>query len=550
DPDDFTLVRGFFAACHKARDYQPALKMINRFLNREIIRSKGMTNLYLVQKHAYFLGLARDLKTLRAYGNKLPVTFLQNSLNPSESDDTDLANEYYRVLIDLYREKNQPDEELDILFRLKARKVLTRQEQLEGGRILLAQENTKTALEWLEAIELNHSQPKVEIDTLYLLADIYAGTPAIENEKFAELTRHALKYDDNALILHLADQLQKSGLGAMAESALLLRIRSSSAGSDKPALLFSLINSRLIRGEEPVQLRPEIQTLLSVINPSSDLASKWLELVRSEIKSNARGFRLAFPRVQSVHAASGSPVLLQLTDNLIAAALAKTNVSLLNGLNPGAMTEAELLCVLEQLLLSKNNNQAPRLLSEYAAANEQALGYEHPARMIQALAKLGDSTRVAELHARLMMEPVSETFRRRLRLKLIPGFIKRQHLPRVFAEAGYPNLAGSLYRVYLEAIQKNGRVPGEFLSTYADFLIDRGDYPAAENLLVRSFRRSSSNDDETILKGATALANLYEKWESAGKIQNRMERYHLSSGLQIRVEEILEARLNDKSTRN
>ncbi len=548
DPDDFTLVRGFFAACRKARDYRPALDMINRFLNREAIRSKGMTNLYLIQQHSHFLSLARDLKTLLAYGTKLPESFLQNSLTPAESEHSDLANEYYRVLIDLYRERNQADEELDILFRLKMRKALTRQEQLEGGRILLAQGNAKAALEWLEEIELNNSQPKVEIDTLYLLADIYANSSTVENEKFAELTRHALKHDDNALILHLADQLQKAGLGAMAESALLLRIRSSLSGSDKPALLLSLINSRLIKGGNPEQLKPEIHSLLSAMNPSSEVATEWLELVRSEIKTNAQGLRLAFPRPLSFRATSASPVLLQLSDNLISAALAKTSVSLLKGLDPGSMTEAELLCVLEQLLKSKNSNEAPRLLTEYTATHQQPLGFDHPARMIKVLAKLGDSTRVAELHARLMVEPASETFRRRVRLKLIPGFRKRQELPQVFAEAGYPNLAGSLYRAYLEAIQKDGRVPGEFLSAYADFLTRRGDYPAAENLLVRSFRRSSNSDNDTIQKGANALINLYEKWKSAGKIQNRMHRYHLTSGLQIRVEEILAARLNEEKS--
>jgi len=75
DPDDFTLVRGFFAACRKARDYQPALELIDRFLNREAVRSKGMTDLYLVQNHAHFLGLARDVKSLRSYGARLPEPF-------------------------------------------------------------------------------------------------------------------------------------------------------------------------------------------------------------------------------------------------------------------------------------------------------------------------------------------------------------------------------------------------------------------------------------------------------------------------------------------
>ena len=131
---------------------------------------------------------------------------------------------------------------------------------------------------------------------------------------------------------------------------------------------------------------------------------------------------------------------------------------------------------------------------------------------------------------------------------MIPSFNQRQNLPGVFAEAGYPELAGSLYRAYLDAIQKDGRVPGDFLSDYANFLTRIGDYPAAEDLFIRSFRRSSSSDDETILDSANSLMNLYTVWNSAENLQQRMARYHLTSGLRVRVEEILDSRPDDKKS--
>ena len=517
-------------------------------MNQKIARSKGMTDLYLVQNHAHFLSLARDLKALLSYGTKLPELFLQTGLTPTGPDHADLANEYYRVLIDLYRERNQPDEELGILYRLKMRKALTRKEQLEGGGILLAQDDLKEALEWLESIELNQSQPSVEISTLRLLAQAYSSTETVEKEKFAELTRQALKYDDNDLILYVADQLNEAGFGAMAESALLLRIRSSLVGTDKPALLLGLINGRLSRGETFDRLGSELQALLSALDPTSERVADWFELVRSAIQSNPQEARQAFPHPTPTLKRTCSPVLLQLTDNLIARALAAKGVPLLHGLDPASMSEAELICVLEQLIKSKQGKDAAQLMTEYAAATERPLGFEHPARMIKTLASLQDSTRVAELHARLMDEPISETFRRRLRLKVIPSFNQRQNLPGVFAEAGYPELAGSLYRAYLDAIQKDGRVPGDFLSDYANFLTRIGDYPAAEDLFIRSFRRSSSSDDETILDSANSLMNLYTVWNSAENLQQRMARYHLTSGLRVRVEEILDSRPDDKKS--
>ena len=556
DPDDFTLVRGFFAACRKARDYQPALELIGRFLNREAVRSKGMTDLYLVQNHAYFLGLARDVKALRSYGARLPEPFFDNVLAGTGSETADLTNEYYRVLLNLYRERNQSDEELGILFRLKARKGLTRADQLEGGRILLDQHNPEEARVWLEAIELIQSQPSVEIETIRLLADIYATPGELEKEKFAELTRQALKYDDNDLILHVAERLREAKLNTMADSALLLRIRSSKSGREKPALLLALIKGRLNKGEKIEQLGPEMQALLTALAPSSTMVTDWFEFVRSELKSDPGGFRKALPATESSLKGPGSSVLRQLTHNLIARAQLKEETPVMGGLDPGSMTEAELLCVLEQLAESRREKNADQLLSSYAAANERPLGFEYPARMIRALGKLGDATRIAELHTGLMVEPISETFRRRVRIEAIPGIDKRWPLPGVFADAGYPDLAGSLYRTYLDAVQKDGRVPGDFLVSYAEFLTTNGDYPTAENLLVQLFRRSSGDDDETIVEEVKVLINLYQVWNASdqgnsGKISERLQRYHLTSGLRIRIIEVREALLEaEKSSQH
>ncbi len=553
DPDDFTLVRGFFTACLRSRDYQPALELINRFLNREAVRSKGMTDLYLVQNHATFLGLARDEKSLLAYGVKLPEPFLQNGLAATESGHADLANEYYRILLNLYRERNQSDEALGILFRLQARRSLTRADQLEGGRILLGQNNPKEALVWLEALELNQSQPAIETETIRLLADIYASTQKLEMEKFSRLTRQSLKYNDNELILHLVSRLQEAGLGTMADSALLLRIRSPKAGPEKPALLLTLIKSRLNSGEKIERLGAEMQAVLTALDPASVMVTNWFDFVRTEIKSDSEEFRKALPATTSPYKGLGSTVLRQLTHNLITEAQAKKKIPLITGLNSNSMTEAELLCALEQLAESKRKEEAEQLLSDFAATSKYPLGFEDPARMVRTLGKLADSTRIAELHARLMVEPISETFRRRGRIAVIPGIEKRWQLPGIFAEAGYPDLAGSLYRIYLEEVQKDGRVPSDFLASYAGFLTTNGDYPSAENLLVKMFRKSSGNNNETLQQEANALINLYQAWSSdqqsqADKISEHMRRYHLTSGMRIRIDEVRQARLDEEKS--
>lgn len=554
DPNDFTLVRGFFTACRRARDYKPALQLIDRFMKQDIIRSKGMTDLYLVQNHSHFLNLARDEKALLAHGTKLPENFLNKGQPVSVAVQTDLANEYLHALLNLYREKKQPEEELGILFRLKMRKSLTRSDQLEGARILLSQNETKEALEWLETIELSQSQPSVELGTIRMLADIYSITEGLEKEKFAELARQALKYDDNALILHLTERLREAGFDTMAESTLQLRIRSSLAGPETPTLLLALIKGRLSRGEKIEHMEQEMKAVLTALNPSTEIVKDWFQLVRSEFKSNPEGIRKAILADKPSPESTGSSTLAKLTRNLIIDTQSKTSPPILLDLDPAIMTEAELLCVLEQLAESNQKQQAEQLLSNYTTASEQPLGFNHPARMIQALAKLRDSTRIAEIHSVLMTEPISETFRRRIRIEVVPGFDKRKKLPGIFAEAGYPDLAGALYRTYLEAVQKDGHVPGDFLTDYSIFLTKKGDYPNAENLLLQLYSRSSGNDEETIQAQANALLDLKQarsasdKMNPAEKPNELMDRYHLTSGMQIRINEIREARLSEKKS--
>jgi tetratricopeptide (TPR) repeat protein len=542
EPEDFTLVRGFFSACASAQDYQPALELIDQYLGKELPISKGMTPLYLVQKHAFFLGLARDSKALLTFGEKLPALALQDQTDDEEQ--AELANEYYRALLDLYRARGESDEELGVLFRLKARKSLTRAEQLEGGRIFLQQGNANTAAEWLEGLELDQSQATIETDAIRLLADIYAAAPDPDKGKLAGLARQALDYDDNDLIIHIAKRLREAGFDPMADSALLLRIRSAKAGSAKPALLLSLIKGRLYQGTEVAHLEAEIRALVAAFTPASPLLPEWFEFVRTESKSHREEWEKLFAK--SGH---GAGLIWRLTSNVVA------QVAETQGLDPTAMDEAEVLCVLEQLAESRRGKEAEQLLASQALASRQALGFSYPARAIRVLGKLGSDTRIAEVHSRLIKEPISEAFRRRVRIAAVPSFDERWNLPAAFAEAGYPELAGSLYRTYLDAVQKDGLVSGEFLAANANFLTERRNYPAAENLLVSLFGQSSHKDDKALVAEIDSLIKLYKEWKLQGQqtpeavFNQRLERYHLTSGLRARIDEIRQAGQNNSPNR-
>ncbi len=531
DPEDFTLVRGFFTACRNAREYRPALDLIDRYLGKELPRSKGMTPIYLAKNHALFLGLARDTQALLAFGRKIPALVPGNQVDTGQR--TELANEYYRALLGLYRARGDSDETLDVLFRLKARKSLTRAEQLEGGRIFLQQGKTGEATKWLEGLELDQSQVALETEAIRLLADIHTTAPDPEKAKLAELARQALKYEDNDLIIDVAAKLRAAGLDTMADSTLLLRIRSAEAGAAKPALLLALVKGRLYQGTELASLEAEIRALVAALNPDSSLLPQWFEFVRTESKTNRKAWTELF-----ASARQGPGFLWHLTGNVVA------QVSEARGLNPARMGEAEALCVLEQLAESGRGQEARQWLVARELASRQALGFKYPARTIRALAKLGNKTRIAEVHAQLLKEPLSETFRRRLRITTEPRFAKRWDVPPVFAEAGYPELAGSLYRAYLEAVGKDGLIPAEFLVANADFLVARGNYPAAESLLIRLFRQSNHKDDKTLVDEIESLIQLYEKWEPEGQglpeivFEQRLQRYHLTSGLRARIDEV------------
>ncbi|MFK5924338.1 MAG: tetratricopeptide repeat protein [Verrucomicrobiota bacterium] len=540
DPNDFTLVRNFFTACSKAQDYQPALKLIERFLQAKLPRSSGMTDLYIAQKHALFLRLAGDVKNLLAYGQNPPATFATTSPELK----SELATEYYRSLLKFYQENQLAGKEFDLLQLLKARKALTRTDYLSVGRLLLAENKIDESLFWLEALELNQSQPGIEMEGIRLLADIYAGLEENTEKKFADLTRQAIKYNNNDLVLHLAERLNQAGYTAMADSALLLQIRASAANINRAPLLLALIKSRLAQGAPIEDSATEMRALLISLQPGSAQVKPWFELIRNQAAANPQGLHQALQTRSPLTNKSGSKVLWTLSVNLLNEAQAKGNRSILSGLQPQNMDEAELMCAVEQTIESNHLPQAEQLLSDYANSKQDPLGFKNPARLLESLKRLKSDTRIAALHARLMAEPISEIFRRRVRISIVPNFINRHQLPKAFAEASYPNLAKSLYRNYYKTLQKEGRVAGDFLLDYAQFLITNDNLPEAESLLIQLFSRASASDEKTIQQASNATIDLYRKWslpeaqKNAGAIDQRLKRYYLSSGLQFKIDQL------------
>ncbi|MCF6313491.1 MAG: tetratricopeptide repeat protein [Verrucomicrobiales bacterium] len=525
DPDDFTLIRNFFTACSKARDHQPALKLLDQFFSKELPRSSGMTYLYLAQRHAHFLAMAHDSQSLIAYSKKIPAIFsASEDLAPSE-----LANQYYRSLLTFYQQSKQSDKELATLMQLKARKALSRADHLAAAHLLIAQNQVPQAQLWLESLSFNQSPSEVDLQTIRLLSDLYCEQAKPPQDQLADLTRQALKYQQVDLILHLCKRLEQAGLTSMSDSALLLALRAAPDKSDeKNALLLTLIKNRLNRGMAVAELAPLMRRLLTSLQTNSPLCQDWFELLRAGKLSQTAAYRQALKLSEPQQHGQYPNILWKLSVHLL-----NDSSSLAQGMIATDISADDCLIALEQMVAAKQYPAAKQLLDDYSLSHPYPLGLQNPERLLKILNQIQDKPRITSLHARLMQEPSSELFRRYARIYAIPGFQHRQHLPQAFAQAGYPQLAESLYLVYLDALKQDGRAPAAFLIQYAQFSIQQKNYAIAEDALQQVFHHSSRADQASLVDAAKTLRTLHQQWKKNQTFASRLQRYHLSSGLRL-----------------
>jgi tetratricopeptide (TPR) repeat protein len=535
-PEEISPARGFFSACLKSREYREALQVIESYLSGEKRQPAGMTPDFIFRQHAEFLLMAGDVETLtaRAMGSggppKPPVPAnAAPGLIPAEVLDQSVF--YQNALVRAHERRGNDEAMLRVLAHLRDSGRVTKDERLLAGRAALRSGDRAAALEWWSGIALDQQQAIVEVDAIRELAALHATATPPDRTALGELARASGDYQDMRLTRELADRLFEAGATTEGRGVLLLAARNrQTAPHDRVSLLTLLVRLRLEAGEPIGEIAPDLRTLLENLPLEAISQRGWFEVLAT--RSPKGGGAEA-----DVWTATLQPHLAHPRTRLAAGAA----LWWLGGGQPEAFDEklwaeftaAERDLAIEMMpILGEPGIVLSRgWLSRRTEPSSTLCGGDE-ARQIRLFGALDDRVRAAEIQSRLLREAQSDGFQQfTARRRASTAFGERWPLPGVFAEAGFPDLAGGLFAAYHATIRRLTWEHNEFLQSYARHLIDQREFARAETILTPAFQKSIGTEPQV-------LVDLYRAWGRLGEIPTRSARLHLTSGLQVRLDEL------------
>jgi len=588
DPDDFTLVRGFFQACREARDHVSALDLLNRYLGDELPRSPGMTNAYLIGEHAHFLEMARDTEQLASYAQahplqkvapenkksvpgrvRAPVPAAPVVVTPSPSGmvlqsarasdaaliaEVDWTGAYHVALARVHEARGENDAALRVYQHLQQLETIDLESRLRAVSLLIKKGDPETARSWLADIAFDRVQPGAEAEALRHFVKLTAESESRDLEKLGELARNALDYADPNLTGDVALTLNASGLRAEAESMLLLEARKAKQPSERSRVLLELIEMRLAEdgaGDGRFStVADSVAVLLGALTASDVSAESWLDLVREHAPRDVEGWRSGLREIADrrggqqtslpaagAHIETGdrAPLDLALVISLLAGD-APDVAAAVEWLNPRRWSTAGL--ELAALALTKGRESDEQWIEPiretYAMQEAPPQSYQQVtglARRIRVLSRLGLDQQLRALHRELQLETVASGMLRRAAVDDVSTFELRWQLPRIFVESGRPGLAAELYRSYFDSIPRLTRSHTAFLEDYARFSIEQEDWLVAGKLLRALFHKSLDGDPQLLVDYAFAS-------NPGTSIEEVMRKFFLSPGMLIEVSEL------------
>jgi len=583
NPDDFTLVRGFFQACREAKDHESALELLNRYLGAELPRSPGMTNAYLIGEHAHFLEMARDTEQLASYAQAHPLqknspakkgaapvpaapaapvvvapsptgVVLQPTRvsNPGINSEADWSGAYHVALARVHESSGEEEAALRVYQHLRQLNSIDLESRLRAVGILIDTGDPASARSWLAEVSFDRVQPGTEAEALRHLVKLTAESEPRDLERLGELARTALEYADPVLTVDVAKTLHENGLRAEAESMLLLEARKAKQASERSDLLLKLVEMRLsneVGGGRFSTVAASVSVLLDTLTSDDPAAEEWLQLVREfaprdpdgwqeglrQIAERRGGKQVSLAGAAELETGDRAPLDLALVISMLAdEASGETHAA--EWLNIRRWSSAGL--ELAALVLAGDQQADADLIAPIRTAYESRRSAPQSfhsvadlVRRIRVLSRLGLDRQLEALHAELKLETVASGMLRRVAVDDVSTFELRWQLPGIFAESGRPDLAAALYQSYFDSIPRLTRNHTAFLENYARFLIETGDWLNAENVLRPLFHKSLDGDPQLLIDLAFAR-------EGETDFVQEMRKYFLSPGLSIEVSEL------------
>ena len=606
EPDDFTLVRGFFDACRETGDHQAALDLLNGYLARELPRAPGMTDGYLITEHSYFLELSRDEETLASYAradaqpdfptdagdrdgkggqSALDLQRVGGARSGGGASDgaVDWSASYHAALARVHEAKGDDEAALRVYLHLRQIGMLELEDRVRAVDLLIEKGEHKEAMEWLAGMSFDQV-PGTEVEALRRLVKLNAMQGQRDVVELGQLARIALDYGQPLLIADVAATLHGAGMRAEAESMLLLQARKTDQVRVRSELLFRLVTLRLAgdgfvgadaNAESEVKfaaVREVVGLLFETLTSEDPVAPRWLRILRVKASANPQQWLEGLENLAAKTEKNPASVLSAARGvGLVSADSAPLDLARLlvatlpdHGgdfeIDPQGWSSAgwELAVEVlgaepESMPLSESGERLLDIVRESLAAasrNVAPAQFDSAAalsRRIRALSQLGLRDELEELHQRLILEVTANGLDRRLAVDQVPMFELRWQLPRTLADSGETDLAAALYRCYYDSLARITPIHSGFVGDYARFLMAEGDWMACQQVLQRLFHKSVNGDAALLAEWATGSGALDAAGDGAGNLEAIMGRFFVTPGVKREVSELV---LRDAAVRN
>jgi predicted Zn-dependent protease len=526
-PEEITPARNFFSACLKSHEFRPALTLIQAYLSGERRLPSGMAPDSLHRQHAEFLLMSGNIEALtaRAMGTVAPG-------GQASGEAQSHAAYYQNALIRAHERFGNDEAMLRVLSHLRDAGRITKDERLLAAKAAQRRSDRAGAIEWLSGIALDGQHAIAEVDAIRELATLHAAGNPPDREALGALARASGDYQDSRVYRDVSEKLFAAGAETEGRGFLLLAARHpKTAPADRLTLLTSLVRLRLAAGDTIVEIEPDFRALMENLRPDALSLTAWFEIVSAHT-----------PKGDAAWLAAMEPYLSRPNSRLAAAATvwwlkndAGTAPDLKN------LTTAERDAAIELFpLLGEAGISLSRGWLNQRQGNVSTLCEGDEVRQIRLFGKLGDRVRAAEVQARLIREAAVDGFQQSSsRRRSVRSFSERWPLAGALAEAGFEDLAAGLYAAYHNSIRRLTWEHNGFIESYTAFLTSRGEFARAEAVLLPALQKSIGTDP-------AFLVDLYKAAGRQDELPKSAARFDLSSGLQLRVEELSAAGGPDK----
>jgi len=535
---DYSPLQGLLEACSEAMEPGPALEVIGQIRAREFPAPPGLTNDYLIEQHARFLLLDRDLERLAAL-SRVPTP--GRGSRPIESTS---HLPYRAALIEAYRLEGRDEELFSLLGQIAGEGggEMDPRQRLLGADRLAARGKHAEALEWIGALLRQGADSSLERRAIRraILWHRQSGFP--RPGEVAELARRAAENHPPSFAREAS--LAAHEAGASREAASLLRLLRAKVAdpAEKTTLSIALLRLERERGVPWWALAGEWETLWHQFRYrgtryETGIPDSWLPLEDPWRLANGAQLAASVTSMTS-HLPEDDPERMRLAE-VLGEARAPEEIAwlpelLLASLEGRMERSARALVadappsLVEQILetlpsFGPEGAALCRTLLDESGRPGTLFFPQQPERQISLFHRAGDRVRLLEVHARLMREARSDLFRSHGMEPWYPTLANRQRLPGAFAGLGETDLAMRLYDRYHRGISRYAWIHQPFLEDYLSFLIAEGRFSEAEGILIPALHKSLRLD-------LRLLVRLYSAWGRLDEWEERTRELALSVG--------------------